>query len=357
MVGLKIDDVHIRTRVLERRDAGWQTSSYRASEVLGLYVGIEVEGGLGVGASAAHPRSLPPSALVEQAEAVLRPALVGRPLYGIQARLAATTGLHGRTRLAADLALHDLLGKRAGVPAEVLWGGPVRRRVGVIRMIGLKEPEAVVDAVAPLHDEGYRAFKIKIGDGVDRDAERLRRVRSAFGADVVLTADANGHYSLADALVLCDRLAELGLFCLEQPLDYADRDGMATLRRATSVPLMADQSVASAEDAARVAASGAADLIAVKLTKMGSVAETARAICAAAAHGVQAYLGGSAAPGIVDSALTRLALTRPDIAPYAEVAEGSALVDDQVGGSTVAGGWATSDLLPGLGGRPTVFDR
>jgi L-Ala-D/L-Glu epimerase len=354
---VQIDDVRIRTRVLQRRDAGWQTASYRASEVVGLYVGIEVEGVLGIGASAAHPRRLPPSSMVAQAEEVLRPALVGQPLHGVQPRLAALTGLHGRTRLAADLALHDLFGKRAGLPAEALWGGPVRSRIGVIRMIGLKEPDAVVDAVAPLHAEGYRAFKVKIGDGVDRDAERLRRLRSTFGGDVVLTADANGHYSRADALALCDRIAELDLFCLEQPLDHADREGMATLRRATSVPLMADQSVTSAEDAARVAAAGAADLIAVKLTKMGSVAETVRAVCASAAHGVPAYLGGSAAPGIVDSALTRLALTCADVAPYAEVDEASALFDDQVGGSVVSDGWATSDGLPGLGGSPTVFDR
>ena len=106
-----------------------------------------------------------------------------------------------------------------------------------------------------------------------------------------------------------------------------------------------------------MASAGAADLISLKLTKMGSVTEAVRVVNACSAFGVQAHLGGCAGPGIVDSSLVRLALAFPDIAPYAEVGESLALVDDEVSGATFSGEWAVSDGLPGLGGVPTVFDR
>lgn len=353
---MKVDNVWITTRTLPRRDRQWQTSSYKASEVVGLYVGLEVEGVLAVGASCAHPRSLPPEVMTQQVEEVLRPALEGRELEELHAVLGGLTGLHSRTRLAVDLALHDLVGKRAVLPAEVVWGGPVRDRVHVMRMVGLKEPEAVTDFVAPLYDAGFRAFKIKIGDGVDRDVQRLRNVRRRFGDDVALSADANGHYSYEEGRALCEQVEELGLYCLEQPLGYDDVDGMVRLRAGTSVRLMADQMVRSARDAARIAGAGAADLISLKITKAGSIAEAVRIIDVCSAFGVQVHLGGCAGPSIVDSAIARLALAHTDISEYVEAGESLALVDDQIGGSVFEGADVLSDGRPGLGGRSTVFE-
>jgi hypothetical protein len=92
--------------------------------------------------------------------------------------------------------------------------------------------------------------------------------------------------------------------------------------------------------------------VSLKLTKMGSVAECARVAAVCASMGLGVHLGGCAAPGIVDSALTRLALSTPDIDVYAEVGESQALVDDQVNGVVYQGPWATSDGQPGLGGLP-----
>jgi hypothetical protein len=67
------------------------------------------------------------------------------------------------------------------------------------------------------------------------------------------------------------------------------------------------------------------------------------------------HLGGSGAPGIVDSALTRLALARSDVEPIAEVGESMSLVDDHTAGVVFDGPWATSDRLPGLGGTAIDF--
>jgi L-Ala-D/L-Glu epimerase len=352
---MKIDAIRVRSRTLKRVDPQWRTSSYKADEVGAVYVAIEAGGVTGVGATASHPRRLTADDIVGQLADTVLPALEGRSVEearGVLAGLAAP--VHSRTSIAVDLALHDLVGKLAGLPAEVLWGGPVRERVNLVRMVGIKAPEELVDAVRPLFEAGVRAFKLKVGEGVERDVGRVRRVRQAFG-DVTIMIDANGAYDRETGVELGRALGELGVHCIEQPLPYRDIEGMALVRAASPVPLMADQMVASAADVVSVARAGAADMISLKLTKMGSVAECVRVAHVCAAVGIGVHLGGCAAPGIVDSALTRLALSTPDIDVFAEVGESAALVDDQVGGVVHSGPYASSDGQPGLGGMPPAL--
>ena len=352
---MKIDALHVRIQHLERRDRQWRTSSYASSQVVGVYVGVEAGGAVGIGATAAHPRSMPSDVLVEAITQRVQPALAGVPISKAWAALGGLGGLPPRARIAADLALHDLFGKLAGVPAEVLWGGPVRDRVKVVRAVGLKEPREVCESVQVLYDQGLRGFKLKIGRGLGPDVDTVRRVRERFGDDVTITVDANASYDLAGARELCTALTDLKVYCVEQPLPYHDIDAMAALRSTSGVPLMADQLVQSAADAVRVARSGAADLVSLKLTKMGSVMECVKTIDVCSAVGLRVHLGGSGAPGIVDSALTRLALVRADVEPIAEVGESASLISDHTAGVVFEGPWATSDGLPGLGGAPVDF--
>jgi L-alanine-DL-glutamate epimerase-like enolase superfamily enzyme len=353
---VKIDALHVRVQRFERRDRQWRTASYASPEVVGVYVGIQAGGVMGVGATAAHPRSMPSDTLLDAITGLLRPALTRTDIDAAWTNLAGLVGLPSRTRLAADLALHDLFGKLAGLPAEVLWGGPVRDRVKVIRAVGMKEPHEVCGAVQTLYDQGARGFKLKIGRGPGPDVDSVRRVREHFGDDVTITVDANAAYDLQGARQLCTELADLKVYCLEQPLPYDDIDAMAALRATSRVPLMADQLVQTAADAVRVAHAGAADLVSLKLTKTGGIAECTRVIEVCSALGLGVHLGGSAAPGVVDSALTRLALARSDVEPIAEVGESMSLVDDHAAGVVFEGPWATSDRLPGLGGAAIVFD-
>jgi L-alanine-DL-glutamate epimerase-like enolase superfamily enzyme len=350
---VRIDAARVKARTAQRADQQWRTSSYQASEVGVVYFAVEAGGQVGVGASAAHPRRLTLETLTNQLNDAAV-ALADQPFEQAR-RILVGLPLAGRASIAVDLALHDLVGRLAGLPAETLWGGPVRSRIDLVRMVGIKEPELLVDAVRPLYDTGVRAFKLKVGDGVERDIDRVRRVRREFGESLTLMIDANGAYDRENALALCQGLGELDVHCVEQPLPYRDLSGMAELRAKSPVRIMADQMVESAADVVRVAQAGAADIVSLKLTKMGSVAECVRVAHVCAATGLGVHLGGCAAPGIVDSALTRLALSTPDIDVFAEVGESSALVDDQVLGVVYTGPHATSDGNPGLGGIPPIL--
>jgi L-alanine-DL-glutamate epimerase-like enolase superfamily enzyme len=353
---MDIDAIEVRTRRLKRADSHWRTASYAASDVIGVYVAIRAGGTVGVGATSAHPRRISAETLVTQLSGPLASALVGQPLH--RARQLITSlplGLHPRSAIAVDLALYDLFGRLAGLPAEVMWGGALRDRVDVVRMVGIKKPDEIMDAVRPLYDAGLRAFKLKAGAGVASDVDCVRRVRSEFDG-VTLMVDANGSYDLDDATSLCNDLADLDVLCVEQPMPYDDLDGMATLCRRSPVPLMADQLVETTTDAVRVGRAKAADLVSLKLTKMGSVVECLRVAHVCAAMGLGVHLGGSASPSIVDSALTRLALASSDIDRFAEVGESAGLIDDDASGVEYEGAWASSDGQPGLGGLPSIFD-
>jgi L-alanine-DL-glutamate epimerase-like enolase superfamily enzyme len=352
---VKIESVKVHARVLKRADPEWRTSSYKADELGGVYVTIEAGGRAGTGASASHPRRITTEELTAQLRDGVAPALTGRPLVEARRAVAGLPApLHSRAAIAVDLALHDLTGQLAGLPAELLWGGLVRDRVNLVRMVGLKEPEEVVAAVRPTYEQGVRAFKVKVGDGAQRDIDRVRRLARAY-PDVRLMIDANGAYDLDSALELCRGLADFDVLCVEQPIAYRDTDAMAQLREKSPVPLMADQMVESVADAVRVGRQRAADIVSLKLTKMGSIAECLRVAHVCAAMGMGVHLGGCAAPGIVDSAITRLALSTPEIDAYAEAGESAALVDDQVSGVVFDGAFATSDGRPGLGGVAPQF--
>jgi L-alanine-DL-glutamate epimerase-like enolase superfamily enzyme len=211
-----------------------------------------------------------------------------------------------------------------------------------------------VAAVRPTYEQGVRAFKVKVGDGAQRDIDRVRRLARAY-PDVKLMIDANGAYDLISALELCCGLADFDVLCVEQPIAYRDTEAMAKLREKSPVPLMADQMVESVADAVRVGRQRAADIVSLKLTKMGSIAECLRVAHVCAAMGMGVHLGGCAAPGIVDSAITRLAMSTPEIDAYAEAGESAALIDDQLSGVVFAGSFATSDGQPGLGGVAPQF--
>lgn len=353
---MRIESIGVHARLLKRADPEWRTSSYVASELGGVYVTIEAGGMTGTGASASHPRRITADQLTAQLRDGVAPALVGQPLGDARRVLAAlpASSLHSRAAIAVDLAIHDLLGKLAGLPAEVMWGGLVRDRLNLVRMVGLKQPDQVVAAVRPLYDDGVRAFKVKVGDGTEHDIDRIRRLFAAF-PDIKLMVDANGAYDLDSALELCQGLSNFDVLCVEQPIAYQDLEAMARLRERSPVALMADQMVESVADAVQVGQSRAADIVSLKLTKMGSVSECLRVAHVCAAMGLGVHLGGCAAPGIVDSAIIRLGLSTPEIDVYAEAGESAALIDDQLNGAVLSGSYAASDGQPGLGGIPPQF--
>ncbi|HEY7909600.1 MAG TPA: enolase C-terminal domain-like protein, partial [Thermomicrobiales bacterium] len=145
---------------------------------------------------------------------ILAPALVGRsPLEIEPIRMAMYRVLAANpfTRAAIETACWDILGKVAGLPLYRLWGGPVRERVPIKFSLSGIEPERVTRVAEYALGLGFRAMKVKVGGDPEADLRRYRAVREVIGPDIRLGADANGGWTVRQAIDAVRRLEEHGL--------------------------------------------------------------------------------------------------------------------------------------------------
>lgn len=211
--------------------------------------------------------------------------------------------LPGEARAALSGARADLAARAAGQPLWRALGG-TGPAVPAGAVAGLhREPGDLVAEVDRYVGEGYRAVKVKIAPGADR--EQLAAVRRHH-PDLVLGADGNGSYRRGDIEQLA-RFADLGLAYLEQPLPADDLDGHGRLAAATPVPICLDESIGSAADVARAAALGAAALVNVKPGRLGGLRECREVLAAAQRAGLGARAGGMLETGIGRAHLVALA--------------------------------------------------
>lgn len=123
-----------------------------------------------------------------------------------------------------DQALWDIRGKAVGWPLWKLLGGS-RKRIPAYAggvSLGYQDPHSLVEEAQPLVEQGYRAIKLRIGDNVSDDIERVAAVRKAFGDDLTILTDANCGYSVTDAWVAIPGLDDNNVMWLEEPFPAHD---------------------------------------------------------------------------------------------------------------------------------------
>ena len=348
---MKIENVRIARFSMPRVDPDWRTASYADTSVVGFLLEVAADGVIGIGGTAAHPRSAPDDKLEAQLRGPVSSVLRGiDPFSGNQIRSALQAAqVYPRALIAADLALHDLIGKLANLPCYVLWGGAVRRQVTVVRMVGIKAPDDLISHTRSLVDEGYTHFKVKIGTGVAEDVARIRVLREALGETIWIAVDGNSAYTPDEAMQLSHALEALGVSLIEQPTDYRDLDGLARVTASSPIPIMADQYVKDAASALKLCQAKAAHVVSIKATKMGSIDECRRVADLCGAFGIRVHIGGSAVPCVVDAAQVHLAASLPGVDEECEVGEFLAVTGDPTTGLVVRDGRIEVSEAPGLG--------
>jgi D-galactarolactone cycloisomerase len=193
-----------------------------------------------------------------------------------------------------DTALWDLAARKAGQPLWKFIAPAASPRVRVYAS-GLN-PDAPEVLAARRRDEGYRAFKLKIGFGRERDLRNLAALRDALGPDCQLMVDANQAWDLDTALAHARDLDPLGLAWLEEPL-RCDRpwSEWKKLAAAARTPLAAGENIMGIETFDAALAAGVLRVVQPDMAKWGGFSGTlpvARAILASGARYCPHYLGG-----------------------------------------------------------------
>jgi len=202
-------------------------------------------------------------------------------------------------KAALEMAFYDLSAKALGIPVYRLLGGPVCEKVPLVSSwIGnIPAQEAANEAVQWV-DKGFHTLKIKVGKGVEEDIARIRAVRRAVGPDVKLRIDANEGYTPEAAIKAIKGFSAYDILYCEQPVARDDWDGMARVRKAVDVPIMADEGILGPKDIVLAAEKGAADIVKVKVMKNGGIYGTGRMIWLAGSLGLKCVLGHGFTLGI-----------------------------------------------------------
>lgn len=307
--------------------------------------------GLGCGTADPAMTGETSDSVLQALEDVARPLLVGedplRPALHLE-RLREPLASRPAARAAVDLALHDLVGRAAGLPLWRLLGG-FRSRIRTSVTIGIVPLEETVSRALELVGRGFRCLKIKGGDDPGADAERVRRVREAVGDEVELRFDANQGYTVEEAVRFVDRVKGIGVELLEQPTPAGEPQLLGRVTEAVPLPVMADESLRSLRDAYRLAHGELADMVNIKLQKVGGLAEAGRINAVARAGGLEAMVGCLDEPALGIAAGLALALAAPNV-EYADLDGHLDLAEDPTAGAVrLERGVLRPTDLPGLG--------
>src|SRR5262245_21860224 len=202
--------------------------------------------------------------------------------------------VHGNpfARAAVEVALWDLNGRALGVPVHRLLGGRMRDRVPLSWSLAVSDPSAEIEEARAKVARGHRIFKIKTAARpVAEDVERVRRLREALGPDISLRIDANQGWDRPTALRAIRALAPYQVDFVEQPVPRWDLEGMAEIGRRVDVPIMADESCFSPQDAVAIARLGGVSILGLKLTKSAGLTGSMAIARIAEAAGMSCYVG------------------------------------------------------------------
>lgn len=301
-----------------------------------LLVELEHEGRVGLGEAAPIPRY----AQDRDSSAAVVETMVGRlgdPRAFYDAARAAAVDGQEAAQAAVDMALHDLAGKRMGVPLYALLGLDPQATPATSYTIGLDTPEVVERKVREAG--AYEILKVKMGS--DEDRAVLETVRDV--TDRRLLVDANEGWTLEGARERLGWLADLGVELVEQPLPADRLEETRALRRESPLPLFADESVHRVEDIPRIAS--AFDGINIKLAKCGGIGEALRMIATARAHGMRVMLGCMVESSVGITAAAHLS----PLVDYADLDGNLLIADDPFTGARIVDGRIVLPDAPGLG--------
>ena len=212
---------------------------------------------------------------------------------------------------AADMALWDLYGQLYKLPVYKLLGGS-RSQIITDITISVNPPEEMARDAINAIERGYDCLKVKVGADPSLDVARLAAVRQAVGDKACIRIDANQAWTPKQAVKLLNQMQDKGLDIefVEQPVKAHDFEGLKYVTERSYVPVLADESVFSPEDALKIMQMGAADLVNIKLMKCGGIYNALKIASAAEVYGVECMIGCMLEAKVSVNAAVHLACAR-----------------------------------------------
>jgi len=211
-----------------------------------------------------------------------------------------------------DMVLFDLISRDAGVPLFKFLGG-YRTKIATSITIGILPVKETVESAQKWLKKGFRILKIKGGKNYLEDIERILVLREAIGNTIEIRFDANQGYEVEEAVAFIRGTKKAKIEVFEQPTPSALEKLLGTVSKRVPVPVMADESLLTLRDAFRLTKEDLADMINIKLMKVGGINEALHINSVAKSAGVESMIGCVDESELGIAAGLHVALARPNV--------------------------------------------
>ena len=281
----------------------------------------------------------------------MRDMLVGKDPLAIDGLLREIGPLvHSNPSAVAafDMALHDILGKVAGLPLFRLFGG-TKSTFETDITTSLDTMEKMTAESKKYADMGYKTLKVKVGLDPDEDFARLSAIRAAVGRGVAIRIDANQGWTVPQAVYALRKMEPLAIEFCEQPVLASDTAGLRAVRAQSPISIMADEALFGPADAIKLIRSEACDTFNIKVMKAGGLLNSIRIAHIADAANMRCMVGCMLESKLALTAAAHVVASQANIV-YADLDGNSEHVTDPIiDGMTVKAGVLTLPEKPGLG--------
>ncbi len=179
--------------------------------------------------------------------------------------------VYNSTLGAIDIALLDALGKFQSLPVHNYFGPIVGNKISHSLSIPFLNYKMIKDLYPKLKELELDSVKILLGDVKSDNIERVKMIRSLFGNQMEIRIEANGKWSLKQAISNIEKLKGFNIAGVEQPVEKSDIEGLREIRNKTGVPVIVDESMCSLSDAKHLIEMEACDIINIKISKCGGL--------------------------------------------------------------------------------------
>jgi L-alanine-DL-glutamate epimerase-like enolase superfamily enzyme len=319
-----------------------------------VFLRVETDHGIigcGCAAPDLHITGETPEGVLRAVNDVVFPSIKGSdPLRVVMLieRLVPTLKTQPSALAAVDMALHDILGKASGIPLWKILGG-FRDRIRTSVTIGILPEGKTLERAKFWVAQGFKNLKIKGGIDVESDIQRVLKVRETVGPEVDLRFDANQGFSVEQAQKFVEQTRSVRLELIEQPTPKGEPDLLGRVTSSVHIPVMADESLMTLRDAFRLARRDLADMVNVKLMKVGGIAEALQINSVARSAGLEVMVGCMDEAALSIAAGVSFALAQPNVV-FADLDGHIGLVGDPTDGAVILrNGTLFPNEKPGLG--------
>jgi L-alanine-DL-glutamate epimerase-like enolase superfamily enzyme len=318
-----------------------------------LLIRIRTDQGIvGLGEACPFPSITGETQATNAAAAIsIRDLLIGEDPLAIDALLRKIGPLvHSNPSAVAafDMALHDILGKVAGLPLFRLLGG-TKTTFETDITTSLETLENMTAESKKYADMGYKTLKVKVGLDPDEDFARLSAIRGAVGPKVAIRIDANQGWTVPQAVYALRKMEPLAIEFCEQPVLASDTAGLRAVRSQSPIAIMADEALFGPADAVKLIRAEACDSFNIKLMKAGGILNAIRIAHIADAANMRCMAGCMLESKLALTAAAHVVASQANIV-YADLDGNSEHVTDPIiDGMTVKAGVLTLPEKPGLG--------